>query len=228
MKASLQARREILSAAQAALWPQLAPTRALGYVLYGGTAIALRLGHRASEDFDFFTQRPLDQHELRRALPFLNHAMTLQESADTLTVMTLPPSPANRGVKVSFFAAIDFGRIGMPDCTDDGILQVASLDDLMATKLKVILQRVEVRDYRDIAAMIEANVDLAHGMAGARRMFGNSFQPSESLKALTWFQDGDLELLSAGEQRTLIDAASRVRDLPVVELSSRTLRDPAR
>jgi hypothetical protein len=30
-----------------------------GFVLYGVTAIALRLGHRSSEDFDFFLRTPL-------------------------------------------------------------------------------------------------------------------------------------------------------------------------
>lgn len=45
-------------------------------------------------------------------------------------------------------------RMGEPSLTEDGVLQVASFDDLMATKLKVLLQRAEARDYRDIAAMI--------------------------------------------------------------------------
>jgi hypothetical protein len=43
----------ILPAEQLRLWPELKPVSGLGYVLYGGTAIALRLGHRTSVDFDF-------------------------------------------------------------------------------------------------------------------------------------------------------------------------------
>ncbi|WP_373321508.1 nucleotidyl transferase AbiEii/AbiGii toxin family protein [Rivihabitans pingtungensis] len=39
----------------------LAQASKLGFVLYGGTAIALRLGHRESVDFDFFSDRPLDR-----------------------------------------------------------------------------------------------------------------------------------------------------------------------
>ena len=41
-----------LPTAQQALWPSLSqvPT---GFVLYGGTALALRLGHRQSVDFDY-------------------------------------------------------------------------------------------------------------------------------------------------------------------------------
>jgi hypothetical protein len=47
----------VLPQAQRVLWPSLSqvPT---GFVLYGGTALALRLGHRQSVDFDFFTSRP--------------------------------------------------------------------------------------------------------------------------------------------------------------------------
>jgi hypothetical protein len=57
---SFTVHREILPPAQQRLWPMLRPTAALGLVLYGGTAIALRLGHRVSVDFDFFTDRSLD------------------------------------------------------------------------------------------------------------------------------------------------------------------------
>ena len=43
---ALKPQLDILPAEQRALWDELAPLRQLGFVLYGGTAIALRLGHR--------------------------------------------------------------------------------------------------------------------------------------------------------------------------------------
>lgn len=58
MSSTFQAHLEILPEAQRRLWPELRPTLQLGLVLYGGTAIALRLGHRSSVDFDFFTDQP--------------------------------------------------------------------------------------------------------------------------------------------------------------------------
>lgn len=213
-------RLDVLPAEQATLYPRLAAAKALGYVLYGGTAIALRLGHRTSVDFDFFTERPLNQQGLRAALPFLANTHTLQESPDTLTVLSISEADSEAGVKLSFFGGIDFGRVGAPDYTADGVLQVASLQDLMATKLKVVLQRVEAKDYRDIAAMIDSGVDLSDGLAAAKQMFGNQFQPAESLKALTWFRGGDLDTLTTDERNTLIDAASSVRNLPAIELAS--------
>ena len=107
-----------------------------------------------------------------------------------------------------------------PEFTDDGILQVASLDDLMATKLKVILQRAEAKDYRDIAAMVGAGVSLAQGLASARLLFGPNFQPSESLKALAYFDDGDLQTLTEAEKGILVGAVQAVRDLPQVKVRS--------
>ena len=54
-------RLDILPAAQQEIWPQLAQARSLGFVLYGGTAVALHLGHRTSIDFDFFKAESLEK-----------------------------------------------------------------------------------------------------------------------------------------------------------------------
>lgn len=189
----------------------------------GGTAIALRLGHRVSADFDFFSDAPMDRGGLSAAFPFIRHAVLLQDQPDTLTFSAADPQTPEQRVKLSFFAGMDFGRYGVPQTTEDGVLQVASLDDLMATKVKVLLRRVESRDYRDIAAMLKAGVDLGRGLAIAKAMFGNAFQPSESLKAMTYFEGGDLRLLTADDKRTLIDAVKRAGHLPVVEVMARRL-----
>jgi len=51
---------EILPAAQREVWPLLEEFKD-DFVLYGGTAIALRVGHRASVDFDLFSGAPLEK-----------------------------------------------------------------------------------------------------------------------------------------------------------------------
>ncbi|MGH8650919.1 MAG: nucleotidyl transferase AbiEii/AbiGii toxin family protein [Gammaproteobacteria bacterium] len=111
---------EILPAAQRRLWSQLQPSLKLGLVLYGGTAIALRLGHRASVDYDFFTDKPLDKEALKTAFPFITGASVLQDQPDTFTVVV------SEGVKLSFFGAIGFGRVGKPETTEDSVVRVAS------------------------------------------------------------------------------------------------------
>lgn len=71
--------------------------------------------------------------------------------------------------------------------------------------------------------MIKAGVSLADGLAVARALYGATFQPSESLKALVYFEGGDLQTLWAADGETLIKAASAVRDLPVVRIGAREL-----
>jgi hypothetical protein len=208
--------KDILPEAQKELWPLLHPAPDMGFVLYGGTAIALRLGHRVSVDFDFFSQDELSRKKLSAALPFLSSATVLQEDLNSLSVLV--PVNHDGTVKVSFFGGITFGRVSRPELTSDGVLRVASLDDLMATKVKTVLQRVSAKDYQDVAAMVQAGVSLAKGLAAARAMFGNSFQPHESLKALTYFEGGDLHLLTSEVKRTLIRAADEVGILPQVQL----------
>lgn len=211
-------RMEILPPAQQRLWPALRPAAQLGFALYGGTAIALRLGHRASVDFDFFTEKPLDRGALDEAFPFMGQALVLQDEPNALSVLVADASDADQQVKLSFFGTIGFGRVGAPDSTEDGVLQVASLDDLMATKVKVVLQRVEAKDYRDIAAMVSAGVSLAKGLATARAMFGPRFQPNESLKAITYFKGGDLHTLRDSEKACLVNATSVIDKLPMVAI----------
>jgi hypothetical protein len=214
---------DILPAAQKRLWPKLGSAPNLEFALYGGTAIALRLGHRASVDFDFFSERPLDREAITAAFPFMEGSTSIQDRDNTWVVLVPDADSEQERVKVSFFGAKTFGRVGEPDYTDDGVLQVASLDDLMATKLKVVLQRAEAKDYRDICAMLRAGVSLSHGLASARELFGPNFQPSESLKALVYFNDGDLKTLTAGEKQVLVDAVRGVHDLPLVALRSKSL-----
>jgi hypothetical protein len=217
----------VLPAAQRLLWTQLRPIPDLGLVLYGGTAIALRLGHRESVDFDFFTERALDVAGLYGALPFLDGGTVLQSATDSLTVLVRPGGDA-APVKLSFFGGLDFGRVSYPEATSDHVLQVASMGDLMATKLKVLMQRTEAKDYLDLAAMIEADVSLDHGLAAARQLFGPAFQPSEALKAMTYFKGGDLDTLPGRAIHTLVDAAAKVGgDLPTVAILSRSLANEA-
>ena len=223
MSHAFQAHLEILPEAQWRLWPELRPASQLGFVLYGGTAIALRLGHRSSVDFDFFTDQPLDRSAIHTAFPFLDRSLVLQDQPDTFTVVVPCGDSHDHPVKVSFFGAIGFGRVGEPELTHDRVLQVASPDDLMATKLKVLLQRVEAKDYQDIAALIKAGVSLEGGLAAARAMYGHNFQPSESLKALVYFAGGDLDSLARPERETLIKAVKAVRKLPTVKILAHNL-----
>jgi hypothetical protein len=210
---SFRPRLEILPAEQRQLWPSLAELAENRFVLYGGTAIALRFGHRVSVDFDFFSHRPLDRAALVRSIPWLATAEVLQDQPDTLTVLTIPAG-GQAPVKVSLFGGLRIGRLVAPDPTSDGVALVASPLDLLATKLKVLLQRAERKDYEDVAILLSAGLSLIDGLAAARALYGPAFQVSESLKALVYFNDGDLPELASEVRRNLERAVLRVEAIP--------------
>ncbi len=214
---------EILPPSQRQLWPELKPALDLGFVLYGGTAIALRLGHRTSVDFDLFSEKPLNRKLIQTTFNFVDRSTVIQDEQNVLSVLVPYGDSGHTHVKVSFFGAIGFGRVDMPTLTEDRVLEVASLNDLMATKVKVILQRAEIKDYRDIAEMLRAGVDLSKGIAAACNFFGTNFQPSEALKALVYFSDGDLHTLEKEVRGALIEAVKSVRDLPEAPIISKNL-----
>jgi hypothetical protein len=162
-------RLDVLPLAQRQLWPELAAVTNAAFVLYGGTAIALYLGHRESVDFDFFTDRTFQPEELSAKFHFLREAEFLQTQRDTLTVLTSGDGNDSQRVKISFFGGLEFGRLKDPERTADGVLEVASLQDLLSHKLKV--QRIEIRDYLDIDAILQNGLDLAQGCAGAQALF---------------------------------------------------------
>jgi hypothetical protein len=220
-------RFDILPAPQRELWDLHAARIPPGWVLYGGTAIALRLGHRASVDFDFFSDAPLDEQELRTALPVLDASRVLHRAPNTLTV-TVPFGASE--VQLSFFGRIGFGRVAEPDIAANGV-EIASLLDLFATKLKVLLQRVEVKDYLDIEALLRSGLSLADGLAAAAALFQRSLNPLDAAKAVAWFKDGDLESRLPLATRAFLTEASKsidpasIQALPLVSnrLSRRAL-----
>lgn len=96
---------------------------------------------------------------------------------------------------------------------------VASLLDLAANKVKSVQDRAETKDYLDLAAALSHGIDLARAVAAASAIYGESFNPVPSLKALCYFEDGDLPSLPAAVGARLVQAvkAVEVTNLPVVE-----------
>jgi len=207
-------RLDILPAGQRKLWPFLSPLKGMGYCLYGGTALALRYGHRPSVDFDFFSDRPLDKNRMEISLPWLTAATVLRNDPGTFVVLASPPR-SKHTVKVSFFGNLKFGRVGRPELTSDGVVLAASARDLMATKLKALFDRVEPRDYLDIAEMLRNKASLPQGLADARVLFGNVFSPAECMRVLCWFDEHGLASLPEPVKRTLTREVKSVWDKPL-------------
>ena len=187
---------EILPPEQTALLPTLAqiPDH---FVLYGGTALALHLGHRESIDFDFFSAHSFVPDRLEAKLPF--GGTPLQKEENTLTLLT------DDGVKISFFGGLSFAQIAPVEQFET--IRVASILDLFATKLNTIYQRAEAKDYQDIGALLKSGYTLEEGMGAALAVFGDRFNSILPLKALAWYGEPGLDSLPSTLKESLTQAA---------------------
>lgn len=209
MSQAFSPRTEILPPPQRALWPDLIQIPEQ-FVLWGGTAVALHLGHRESVDFDFFSNTATDIENLIQTVPILKEATVLQREPGTLNVQI------NRGgpVKMSFFMVPGvLTPINPPLLVPDNKLKVASLLDLAAMKVKVVSDRAEAKDYIDIAFILRnSKITLPEALAAAGVVYGKTFNPLPSLKALSYFGDGNLTTLP-NETKDLLLSASAAVDL---------------
>ena len=213
-------RLDILPDAQQRLWPELAQTPD-AFTLYGGTAIALRLGHRQSVDFDFFSlETSFEPGTLLKQLPYLKDAVVRQSAANTLTVTV------DRGgeVQLSFFGGLGLGQVAPVEDAGGPGLKVASMMDLAGMKAAVVTQRAEPRDYLDIhALMTKANIPLAEMLAAGIAIYGGQFSPLLSLKAIAYHDDPALAQLSKKVRGDLIEAvkATDPQRLPALNVVRR-------
>jgi hypothetical protein len=212
-------RIDTLPSAQRQFWEQDAPQLPAHWVLYGGTAIALQLGHRSSVDFDFFSSDALDRAALRRNCAAVREAKTIQDEPDTLSVIA---EILGNPVKLSFFGAIDFGRVGEPVVSGGRL--IASLLDLFGTKLATITQRIESRDYIDVAALLCSGLDINQGVAALLGLYGNQASALQSVKTMVWFGDGDLDRALPADVKQELARAADGYDARTGPLPKRSLR----
>lgn len=201
-------RLEVLDPTQRKLWDELGATPEQ-FVLYGGTAIALRLGHRQSVDFGFFTDQPFDPVRLRREVPDLADAEVVQEKKGTLSVII------DRGQEVrrSFFCPDKPLRvIGNEYSSAVPEVRLAPLIDLAATKTNVVSQPASAKDYIDIHSLATlAGIDLLSALVAVGFVFeGQTFNPFVALKALTYFGEMELKPVPANVRGDLARLAAEV------------------
>lgn len=204
---------ETLAEPQRSLWDLFANGDFSQFVLYGGTALALRLGHRKSVDFDFFGAGEVTRELVETSFPWLRSADVdiLRQEPNTYVVLA-KDLQAPAAVKLSFFGGLSFGQVATPEMAPNGVL-IASLEDIFATKLAALHNRVECKDYRDISELLRNGLALADGISCLRAIHPGS-NPAVIARALCYFEGGNLHELGEEDRRILEDAVANLKEIP--------------
>lgn len=155
-----------------------------GWTLAGGTGLAFRLGHRISEDLDFFRTDDLDVRMLHEVLGAHGRYETLQEADHTLTVLI-------RDTKLSFFRVRD-PFLFEPD--PYRFFSLAAVDDIALMKLAAISGRGSRKDFADVFMILQKGASLDRYFGMLPRKYGPSrVNTYHILKSLTYFADAEAE-----------------------------------
>ncbi|MBY0435844.1 MAG: nucleotidyl transferase AbiEii/AbiGii toxin family protein [Cyclobacteriaceae bacterium] len=132
------------------------------FILVGGTALSLQIGHRMSADIDLFTTKAFDKPVLTNYL-IAQHHFRLPSISDI----------AIRGfidhVKVDL-VSYESGFLNPPLLMDD--IKMAGLEDIAVMKLEAIANvQNRLKDYVDIAFLSEY-FSLEKMLAGFHKKFG--------------------------------------------------------
>lgn len=155
-----------------------------GFILAGGTAAALHMGHRKSVDFDFFTAEQFSNDELIRNIKKFGLSPELfQEEKGTLTLSI-------NGVKVSFFQ-YPYPFAEKPSSLSG--IPVAGLIDIASMKVLAITQRGAKRDFTDLYFILQ-DVPFQKIASNMVKRFGKDrINPVIVGKALVYFEDAEAD-----------------------------------
>jgi hypothetical protein len=176
--------REILTKNQIQLLPVL-KNFSKDYILTGGTAIALHLGHRRSIDFDLFTSKKVERKSIKNYLVGKKYPIEqlLYEEEDQIHFIV-------HGIKITFF----WYPFRIEDIVDfDGIIRIPDLLSLAAMKAFALGGRGKWKDYVDLYFLTKHGFSLRMIIEKAEALFGETFNGKLFKEQLSYFEDIDYE-----------------------------------
>jgi hypothetical protein len=178
---------EVLTPVAAEVLRTLGPAcESLGFHLAGGTAVALRLGHRRSVDLDWFCESErFDAEAIREAVEGTGIDLAIGEAGPG----TLHGSVD--GVAVSFLR-YRYGLVGKPSWLGDFGCHAASIEDLLCMKLAAVAGRGAKKDLFDVVALCSRCIPLDRAL----ELFGEKYRMRDTghvVLSLAWFDDAELD-----------------------------------
>lgn len=152
------------------------------FILGGGTALALQLGHRKSFDFDFFSSSQISKKLLEKLSQVLTIENIVIDTPDELTFFTTD------NIKITFLY-YPFKPL-FKHIKSEGGLKLFPIKEIALQKAYTIGRRGEYRDYFDLYTILKNDsLSLHEIIAGAKQVFGSVFDEKLFLEQLIYFGD---------------------------------------
>jgi len=155
-----------------------------GWTLAGGTGLALQLGHRISNDFDFFRPDKVKLRNLQNELMRIGPYEILNEDENTLSVIL-------NKVKMSFFITREpFLFKAIPY----HFFKLAGINDIALMKLLAVSQRGSRKDFVDLYMILRGDISLREYLEMLPKKYGaEKVNAYHILKSLAYLEDAERE-----------------------------------
>lgn len=181
---TLSSLKKVLPPATYEAWVPVAAAMPPDGILMGGTALTVHLQHRVSRDLDIFTTDPFDPDEIESRLKMRGAFAATLKGEGTLDGIY-------EGAKVQFLWVP--GQRVLAKATRVEGMNVGSIEDILATKVKVVGDRAELRDFFDLMAIEwQAHRSVEEGLQLYMERFGvgaNHSSVNHIIKGLGYFDD---------------------------------------
>jgi predicted nucleotidyltransferase component of viral defense system len=160
-------------------WQANPPKFLNDFYLSGGTALSLQIGHRESEDLDFFSQKTFDPEKLQQELMKLGNLTDTELDQGTLNTFL-------NGVKLQF---LEYPYRMIKPLVIWQSLQLSSVEDIACTKLQTIAMRGSKKDFVDLYFLLQ-RYQLKQLFEWLEEKYqGVDYNQSFILKSLIYFKD---------------------------------------
>ncbi len=171
---------ELLDKTRLTVFRKLVSLKKIGY-LAGGTALALQLNHRKSEDFDVFIGKEVDDRLRQKVEEVFGTISYYVNTSDQISFAT------KTDVKVTFVWY--YFKPLKPSISTPSI-SLSSIEDIAADKAHTIGRRAVWRDYVDIFYLLKNNhFNLQKIIDHAKQKFEGQFVETQFLEQLRYFDD---------------------------------------
>lgn len=151
------------------------------FYLTGGTALSLQIGHRESEDLDFFTQNDFKPELVQRELEIIGRLENVELDKETLNCFL-------DGVKFQF---LYYPYPLLEPKIEWENIQISSKLDIACTKLITISARGSKKDFIDIHFLLK-EYNLQTLFNKLKEKYPNTdYNETHILKSLVYFVDAD-------------------------------------
>lgn len=164
-----------------ACFQKQSPSFLSSFYLSGGTALSLHLGHRESEDLDFFNQASFNPYKLEREI--IRYGTLSQTELAEGTLNTFLNS-----VKLQF---LEYPYPLLEPTINWKGIKLSSIIDIACTKLQTISMRGSKKDFVDLYFLLK-EYSLADLIAATEKKYILSdYSQTHIIKSLVYFTDAN-------------------------------------